>query len=197
MEWTGCVRCEKSRRDFMARARALIAPVHTVLHWVSCSYETISNAPKHYATHQNMSVGSNGVDWVCLLRKLPTWLHGTNFCINCTSSPRFAPSFMQLERITDELKHYETYQNMSLGSNGVDWVHSLRKIPTWLRGRNSCINCTSSPYFGSSFMELRNDPKCTQTLYNAPKHEFGVQWGGLGAFVAKNPDVTSWHVFLH
>jgi len=135
----GCVRCEKSRCDFMARTFVLIAPVHPVLHRVSCSYETI----------------------------------------------------------TDEHKHYETYQNMSLGSNGVDWVCSLRKIPMWLRGMNFGINCTSSPYFASSFMYLRNDPKCTQTLYNAPKHEFRVQWSGLGAFVAKNPNVTSWHELFH
>ena len=60
----GCVRREKSRGDVVARTFALIAPVHSVLHRVSCSYETITNAPKHYATHQNMSLGSNGVDWV-------------------------------------------------------------------------------------------------------------------------------------
>ena len=190
----------------MARTFALIAPVHTVLHRVLCSYETIPKAPKHYPTHQNMSLGSNGVDWVRSLRKVPTWLRGTNFCINCTSSHRFAPSFMQLrnnnrwtqtlwnlpkhefrvqwgglgafvakkslrdfvartfaliapvhtvlhrvscsyETITDEPKHYETYQNMSLGSNRVDWVRLLQKIPTWLRGTDFCINCTSSPYF--------------------------------------------------
>ena len=51
----GCVHCGKSRRDFVARIFALIAPVHTILHRVSCSYETIPNAPKHYATQQNMS----------------------------------------------------------------------------------------------------------------------------------------------
>ena len=81
MGWIGCVRREKSRRDFVARAFALIALVHPVLHRVSCGYETIPNAPKHYA--------------------------------------------------------------------------------------------------------------------NAPKHEFKVQWSGLGAFVAKNLDVTSWHELLH
>ena len=139
MGWIGWVHCEKSRRDFVAWTFALIAPVHPVLHRVSCSYETITNAPKHYATHQHMSVGSNGVDWVCSLRKIPTWLRGTYFCINCTSSHCFAPSFMQ----------------------------------------------------------LGNDPKCTQTLCNSPKHEFSVQWGGLGAFVAKNRDVASWHERLH
>ena len=52
MEWIRCICCLKSRRDFVARAFALIAPVHPVLHRVSGSYETIPNAPKHYATHQ-------------------------------------------------------------------------------------------------------------------------------------------------
>ena len=42
----GCVRCEKSQRDFMAQTFALIAPVHSVLHRVSCGYETIPNATK-------------------------------------------------------------------------------------------------------------------------------------------------------
>ena len=127
MEWIGCVHCKKSWRDLVARTFALIAPIHTILHRVSCRYETIPNAPKHYATHQNMSSGSNGVDW----------------------------------------------------------VRSLQKILTWLRGTNFCSNCTSSPCFASSLMQLWNDPKCTETLCNAPKHEFRVQWGGLGAFVAK------------
>ena len=161
----------------------------------------IQNELKHYATHENMKLGSNGMDQVHLLRKIKTWLRGTNFCINCTSSPRFAPSFMQLrndpkctqtlwntqkhkfrvqrdgssvlvakklqrefvartfaliapvhpvshqvcsyETIPNAPKHYETQQNMSLGSNGVDQVRSLRKITTWLRGTNFCNNSTS------------------------------------------------------
>jgi hypothetical protein len=139
MEWIGCVHCKKSRRDFVARTFALIAPVHPVLHRVSCSYKTTPNASQHYATHQNMSSESSGVDWVRSLRKIPTWLRGTNFCINCTSSHCFAPSFMQ----------------------------------------------------------LRNDPKCAETLCNTPKHEFRVHWSGLGVFIAKNPDVTLWHELLH
>ena len=139
MERIGCIRCEKSKRDFVARTFSWIAPVHTVLPRVSCSYKTITNAPKHN----------------------------------------------------------ETYENMSLGSNGVDWVRSLRKIPTWLRGTNFCINCTSSPRFAPSFMKLRNDPKCTQTLWNAPKHAFRVQWGGSDALVAKNYNATSRHDLFH
>ena len=79
----------------MARTFALIAPVQPVLHQASCSSETIQNAPKHYETLQYMSLGSNGVDRVHSLRKIPMRLRGKNFCINCTSSARFAPSFVQ------------------------------------------------------------------------------------------------------
>ena len=98
VQWSGlgAFVAKKSRRDFVARTFASMAPVHTVLHRVSCSYETMPNAPKHYATHQNMSLGSNVVDWVRSLWKILTWLCGTNFCINCSSSHHFAPSFMQL-----------------------------------------------------------------------------------------------------
>jgi len=93
--------------------------------------------------------------------------------------------------------HYETHRNIGVGSNGVDWLHSLRKILTWLRATNFCNNCTSSTQFAPSFMQLRNDPKCIQTLWNTPKHEFRVQWGGLSAFIAKNCNVTSWHELLY
>ena len=159
MGWIGCVCCEKSRRDFVARTFALIAPVHPVLHRVSCSYETIPNAPKYYATHQ---WGWLGV-FVAKDPDVTSW---------------------------HEILHYATHQNMSLRSNGADWVRSLWKIPIWLHGTNFCINCTSSPRFALSFLQLRNDPKCTQTLWNTPKHEVRVQWGGSGAFVWKNYNVT-------
>ena len=46
---------------------------------------------KYYETHQNISLMSNRVDRVHLLPKIPTRLRGTNFC---TSSARFAPSFV-------------------------------------------------------------------------------------------------------
>ena len=59
----------KFGHDFVARTFALIAPVQYVLHRVSCSYEMNPNAHKHYEMHQNMSLGSNGVDWVRSLRK--------------------------------------------------------------------------------------------------------------------------------
>src|SRR6185436_5765726 len=77
---------------------------------------------------------------------------------------------------------------MSLGSNGVDRVCLLRKIPTQLCGTNFC---TCSACFAPSFVRQPNGPQCTQLEQNAPKHQFRVQWGGSGAFVAKNSDATS------
>ena len=98
------------------------------------------------------------------------------------------------ERLPNAPKHYETHQNRSLGSNGVDWVRSLRKNPMRLRGTNFC---TSFAPFAPSFVRHPSSPECTQIVRNAPKRQFWVQWGGLGAFVAKNLIVTSWHELLY
>ena len=95
MGWIGCVCCKKFWCNFMARTSALVAPVQPVLHRVLCSNETLPNAPKYYETHQNISLGSNGVDRVRSLWKIQMRFSGTNFCINCTSSAHFSPSFVQ------------------------------------------------------------------------------------------------------
>src|SRR6185436_11323044 len=89
------------------------------------------------------------------------------------------------ETLPNEPKYYETHQNICLGSNGVDRVRSLRKIPTQLRGTNFC---TSSASFAPSFVRQPNGPECTEIVRNAPKHQFRVQWGGSGAFIANNSD---------
>ena len=139
-----------------------------------------------------MSLGSNGVDRVRSLRKFLKRLRGTNFC---TSSARFAPSF-----VTQPNGHkctkiiHKQHKNMSSGSNGVDWVHWLRKIPTRLRVTDFC---TSSAHFAPSFVSHPNIQKMHQNCTNAPKHEFRVQWGGSGAFIVKNSHATSWHELLH
>ena len=80
------------------------------------------------------------------------------------------------------------YQNISLGSIGVDRVRSLRKIPTRLRGTNFC---TSSARFAASFVWQPNGPECNQMVRNAPKHQLRVQWGRSDAFLAENSDATS------
>ena len=95
MVWIECVLCEKFWCEFMARTFALIALVQPIPHRVSCSNEIIQNAPKLYKTHQFIRLASNGVDQVRSLRKTLMRFRGTNFSINCTSSNRFAPSFVQ------------------------------------------------------------------------------------------------------
>jgi len=72
MGWIRCVGCEKLQRDFVARTFALIEPVQYVLQQVSCSYGTIPNSPKYYKTDRNISLGSNGVDWVHSFQKIST-----------------------------------------------------------------------------------------------------------------------------
>ena len=71
MGWIRCVPCKKSKHDIVARTFELIAPVQYVLQQVSCSYKTIPNAPKYNEMDRNISLGSNGPDWVCSLRKNP------------------------------------------------------------------------------------------------------------------------------
>ena len=71
----------------MARTFTLIAPVHPVLHRVSWSYEMLPNTLKHYATHQIMSLGSNGVDWVHSLQKILMQIHGTNSALIALVQP--------------------------------------------------------------------------------------------------------------
>ena len=62
MVCTGCARLENFKQNFVARTFALIAPARPVLYRDSCSNETVQNAPERKETHQNMSLGSNGVD---------------------------------------------------------------------------------------------------------------------------------------
>jgi len=211
MGWIGSVHCGKFRCDFIARTCALIAPVQPILHRVLCSNEILPNTPKHYETHTNMSLGSNGVDWVHLCEKfwcdfmartsaliapvqpvlhrgscsneiLPntskhsrrtqTWVYGPMGWIGCVRCEKFQNNFMaqtsaliapvqpDLHRVSysNEIlpnapKYYETHLNMSLGSNRVDKVCSLRIILMRLRGKNFCINCTSSARFALSFVQ--------------------------------------------
>ena len=162
MGWIRCVCWEK----LQARTIALIAPVLYVLQQVSCCYETIPNTPKYYKMHQNICIRSNGMDWLCSLRKIPMWLRGTNFCINCTSSVCFV-------QLRNDPKCTQTLWNTPKHEFRVQWVGSgafVAKNTMWLRGTNFCINWTSLVCFETRFLQLRNDPKCTQILRIAPKH---------------------------
>ena len=125
--------------------------------------------------------------WIgCLTR-----LHGTNFC---TTSARFAPSFVRQPNSTKCTQIVQNAPKHEFRSQGINSVCSLRKIMKRLRGTNFC---TTSARFALSFVRQPNSPKCIQIVRITSKHEFRVQWGGSGALVAKNSDATSWHELLH
>ena len=111
---------------------------------------------------------------------------------------QFGPFCTEFRKATEQSQIHpnstKRTKNVSLGSNGVDRVCSLRKIPTRLRGTNLC---TSSARFAPSSVRLPNGLKCTQIVRNKPKRQCRVQWGGSGAFVAKNSEATSRHELLH
>ena len=147
--------------------------------------------PQIVRTHQNVSLGSHGVDQMRSLRKIPTQLRGTNFY---TSSAHFATSF---ERQPNCPECTQIVRNEPKHQFWVQWggsVPSLRKNRSRLRGTNFC---TSSAHFAPSFVRQPKNPECTQIVGNAPKRQFCVQWGGSGALFTKNSDATSWHEILH
>ena len=133
MGWIGSIRCEKFRHDFVARTFALVRPV---LHRFSFGNQMVLNAPKLYELHQNISLGSNGVDRALSLRKIQTRLRGMNLC---TSSARFAPSFV---RQPNEPKCTQIVRNTPRHQFRVQWggwVRSVRKIPTRLHSRTFAL----------------------------------------------------------
>ena len=165
--------------------------VENVLPRVSYGIRMVANAPKWYEIHQNMSLGTNRMDRVGLLRKILTQLRVTNFC---TSSARFAPSFVRqpngpkcTQMVCNSTKHEFRVQwggssaFVVKNSDATSWHELLHK-------------------FGPFCTKVHNAskiPKCTQIVKNAPKHQFRVQRGGPGLFFEKNSDVTSWHELLH
>ena len=91
----------------------------------------VENAPKWYEIHQNMSLGSNGVDRVDLLqKKIRCEFVARTFALIVPVQPNFHRVSCSNEMVPNAPKHYETHQNMSLGSNGVDQVRSLQKVQT-------------------------------------------------------------------
>jgi hypothetical protein len=80
------------------------------------------------------------------LRKISTHLRLANLCVNGASSASLASTFVQSKRA-------ERRQNMSFGSNGLDQVRSLPKIPIQLHLANLCVNGATSASFASTFVQ--------------------------------------------
>src|SRR6185437_7152309 len=133
------VHCEKFQCDFVEPTFALVAPVQPVLYRASCSNKAIQNASKHNKTHQNMSLGPTG--WIGCIRceKFLCDFVTKTFALIALVQLILHQASCSNETIQKAPKHYETQQYMSLGSNRVVQVHSLRKIPKRVHGTNLCI----------------------------------------------------------
>jgi len=187
MWWIGCSRSEKLWSDFVARTFALIAIVQPDLHWL---YFHNKQSQMHPNTMKRTKTWVNGpIVWIGCARCEKFWSDfvARPFALIAPVQPIFLRVSCSKEMIPNPPKHYEMHQNTSLGSDGVDRVDLSQKILTQLCGTNFCINCNSSACFEPSIIKQRNDPKCAQTLRNTTKHEYWVQWGGSGVFIAKIP----------
>ena len=109
----------------MAQTFALNAPIQPILHRVSCSNQMVPNAPKHYETQQKMSLGSNGLDRVRLLQKFRCNFLARSFALIVPVWPVLHQVSCSKKMIPNALKHYESHQNMSLGSNVMHLAHLL------------------------------------------------------------------------
>ena len=124
--------------------------------------------------NHNVSLGSNG----------------TNFC---TSSPCFPQSFV---RQPNDPECTQMVRNEPKRQFRVKWGGSGAFIAK-NSDATSWHELTSLARFAPCFVRQPNRPECTRMVRNTTKHQFRVQRGGSGVFVAKNSDTTSWHELLH
>src|SRR6185369_3763735 len=110
------------------------------------------------------------------------------------SSARFAPRFVTQpngSQCTKSVRNAPTHEfRVQWGGSGAFVVKNFAAT-SWHKLLHQ---------FGPFCTEFRNSTKrsqCPKIVRNAPKHEFRVQWGGTGAFDAKNSDAASWHELLH
>ena len=183
MGWIGCVDCKKFLCDFVARTFALIALVQPILYRASISNKTIQNASKH-------EFRANWVDRVHSL-----WKFWCDFVAR--TSTLIAPVQPVLHRVScsnetlpNAPKHYETHQNISLGTNGVDRVRSLRKILCDFVEQTFALIAPVRPV-------LYHASCSNETIQNAPKHEFRANWVDRVHFLRKILMRLRWHELLH
>ena len=131
--------------------------------------------------------------WIRCVRckKIPTRLRGTNFC---TSSACFLSSFV---RQPNSPECTQIIRNAPKRQFRVQWGGPAVSVSNNSDATSRHKLLHKFGRFAPSFVRQPNGPECTQIVRNAPKRQFRVRWGVLGAFVAKNSDATSWHELLH
>ena len=144
-----------------------------------------------------MSLGSNGVDRVCSLRKTLIRFRSTNFFINWPVQPILQRVPCSNETLPNAPKHYEMLQNMSLVPMGCIECVLCDKIRCDFMAQTCALVAPVQPV--SHWVSCSNETLTNASKHyeNTPKHEFRVQRGGSRAFVAKNSDASWCHKLLH
>ena len=188
MGWIGCVRYEKipmglhGTKFFTSLTRFTVSVV-TQPNSPKCT-QIIQNTPKH---EFRVQWGGSGV----FVAKIPTILRGKNFC---TSLTPFALSAVWQPKSP---KCTQIVRNAPKREFRVQWVGSGALIAKNSDATSWHHLCTTSARSAPSFIRQPKSPKCTKIVQIARKQKFSVQWGGSGAFVAKNSNTTLWHEQYH
>ena len=160
----------------------------------------VPNAPKRKETHQNMSLGSNGVDREHTLWKIPARLRGTNFCINRTSLAHFRavakwsqmhPNGKNAPKHELRVQWYGSGAFVAKNSDTTSWHKLLHHFGPF------CTEFCMATKRSQIFVWQPNGPKCSQIVQKHNKTWVYSPMGWTGAFVVKNSDATSWHLLLH
>src|SRR6187551_1400110 len=131
--WIGCVRFVSGSKLCIVSLTTRIGALNATFAWFFC---TITKLMK---TNQNITIGSKNMDWVRLFCFWPEtvrrFVNDLNRCI------KYNPDmvFCIVTKLT------KTNQNITIGSENVDWVRSLRFwieiVHRFVNDPNGCIKC--------------------------------------------------------
>ena len=182
----------------MVRTCALIAPVQPILHRVSCSNETLPNAPKQYETHQHMSLWSNAVDWVHSLRKVWCDFVARTSTLIAPVQPVLHRVSCSNETLPNAPKYYETHQNMSLGSQwGGSSVFVAKNFWCDFMAKTFALIAPVQPVLHQVYWHnetIPNEPQHCEMRQNRSLESYGLD---RVRSLWKNPDTTLWQELLH
>src|ERR671936_528170 len=97
-----------------------------------------------------------------------------NYKFFCTKSGHNGPPGRFSHSFSYRNRNSKNVLNMSFGSNGMDWLHPLRKIQLQVFSYQKCLRLPSRLIFGTVYVP---EPK----LQKHAKLEFWVKWDGLAA----------------
>ena len=127
-KWIGCVRCEKTRRNFGSTKWCIVCAPKPDLTTGTSRQQNRTKPPK------NLVFGPKEVDWACSLRKNKKQLrkHKVVHFMH--------PKIRSHNGYVPATESSETTQKLTFGPKEVDWACSLRKNKTQLR-KHKVVHC--------------------------------------------------------